>query len=649
MDSEKRKHSVKHGISAFFAFIVAMPSRFAAWLGDSFVGKLFHAYGKSNELMGESRLFRRFRDSRVYRAASPMRYRIACALTNSAPTVLFRRVLDILRYTETRIFGIMFGTFGLYTILVYVIRYFAFSATDNSTAALVTGVLTLFFSLLLLLSKKPLCVTLQESRILGFLLYKTAGLRRLPAQKKVRHTINPTVAFLLGSALGITAFFMPPYLPLLCIFAVSLFFLLLLSPELCLFAAIAFAPFLILLEQPSVFLCVLVLIGLFGYFLKVLLGKRLISIEPLDFAVLFLALTYVFSSAFTYGGEASIKRALLCATLMGGYFLTVNLFTTPPLITRAVSILTVSGTVVTVIGLVQQFTGRAIADWLDSAAYDYISGRITSVFENPNILAVYLIMVFPFITVALLRRGSPLLRLSSFVVFALFMAAIVYTWSRGAWIGVIVSFALLMFSCSPATIYFLLPLGAGIPLLLRWAASPIADRLSSAASLADSSVSYRLHLWRGSLSMIGDHLFSGIGVGEEAFAAVYPYYAPAGMESAPHAHNVYLQYLAEFGIVGLLFFLFFIFLFFQRTLTHQHEEESTSLRLLSIASTCSVLAVLVNGLTDYVFYNSRIFFLFFVVVGIGVALARVGRKEEARRHPIKNDGAESFTIDIDIA
>ena len=73
------------------------------------------------------------------------------------------------------------------------------------------------------------------------------------------------------------------------------------------------------------------------------------------------------------------------------------------------------------------------------------------------------------------------------------------------------------------------------------------------------------------------------------------------------------------------------------------------MRLLSIASTCSVLAVLVNGLTDYVFYNSRIFFLFFVVVGIGVALARVGRKEEARRHPIKNDGAESFTIDIDIA
>lgn len=649
MDSEKRRHSVRRSIASFFAFLVALPSRFAAWLCDSFVGRFFHAYGKSTELLTESRLFRRFRESRVYRTASPMRYRVASALTSSPISLLFTKLLDILRYTETRIYGVLFGTFGLYTILVYVVRHFAFSAAGNDLVSLITGVATLFFSLLLLFSKRPLCITLQESRILDFLLYRTAGLRRQPAGKRVRHTINPTVAFLLGSALGITGFFMHPlYLPI-GIFGISLFFLLLFSPELCMFSAIALAPFMIFAERPTVFLCALVLIGAVGYFLKVLLGKRLFSVEPLDFAVLFMLLAYLLASIFTYGGQASTMRALACATLLCGYFLTVNLFNSPALISRAVSTLVVSGTAVALIGLLQQFTGNAIADWLDSAAYDYISGRITSVFGNPNILAVYLIMILPFVTVTLLRKGAPLRRFTAFLVFAIFMAAIVYTWSRGAWIGVIASFALLMFSCSPATIYLLLPVAAGVPFLLRLAASPIADRLASSTSLADSSVSYRLHLWRGTLNMVGDHLLGGIGVGEEAFAAVYPYYAVSGMESAPHAHNLYLGYLAEFGIVGLLLLLLFIVLFFQRTLTHQHEEENPMLRLLSVAATCSVFAVLVNGFTDHVFYNSRIFFLFFVVVGLAVALARVGRTEEERNRPISNDGGENYTVEIEIA
>lgn len=649
MDSEKRRPSLRHGIAAFFAFFVALPSRLSAWLCDSFVGRCFHAYGKSTELLGESRLFRRFRDSRVYRTASPMRYRVAGFLTNGPLSVLFTRILAILRYTETWIYGILFGTFGLYTLLVYVVRHFAFSAAGNDLASLVTGIATLFFSLLLLFSRKPLCVTLQESAILGFLLYRTAGLRRHPAKATVRHTINPTVAFLFGSLLGIMGFFVNPLHLLLGIFGIILFFLLLFSPELCLFSAIAFAPFLIFVERPSILLCTVVLIGTLGYLLKVLLGKRLFSIEPLDFAVFFLVLLYLLSCFFSYGGQASIQRALMSAALLGGYFLIVNLFTSRALILRAVNTMIISGTIVALIGLFQQFTGNAIADWLDSAAYDYISGRITSVFENPNILAVYLILVFPFVTVMLFQRGSALRRFAALLLFAVFMAAIVYTWSRGAWIGVIASFALLMFSCSPATIYLLIPIGAGVPFLLRLASSPIADRLSSATSLADSSVSYRFHLWRGTWRMIGDHILGGIGVGEEAFAAVYPYYAPAGMESARHAHNLYLEVLAEFGIVGCALLLFFVFLFFQRTLTHQHEEADNEIRLLSVAATASVFAVLVNGFTDHVFYNSRIFFLFFAVVGIAVALARVGRTEAERSQPIKDSGGEHYTVEIEIA
>ncbi len=649
MDTPKKRHDTqgRHPIAAFFALMAALPTRFAAWLSASFLGRLFLSYNKSRELLAESRLSRRFYDSRVYRMASPLRYRIARLLSDSRPAALGRSLLDTLRYTHTRTYGVLFGTFGLYTILVYVIQRFLFTGLSGDFGALVTGIVTVVLSLLLLLSGNPLCHDLQESRLLGFLLYRVVGLRRYPILRGKHKVLSPAIAFLFGTLLGITAFLWHPLLTLIGICAVIAFFLLLFSPELCLFSAILFAPFLIFVGRPSVLLCVIVLIGLFGYLLKLLLGKRLFSFEPLDFAVLFLGITYILSGFFTYGGSASTAKALMYAILLVGYFLAVNLLTSPALVNRAINTLLTGGTIVALIGLFQQFAGKAVADWLDSSAYDYISGRITSVFENPNILAVYLILIFPFSIAQLLKKSNTLHRAGYFLIFVIFITAIVYTWSRGAWIGVIVALALFLFACSPATVYLLIPVGVGLPFLLHWASDPLSLRLSS-TTLADTSISYRVHIWRGTWRMIGDHLFGGIGVGENAFTAVYPYYALSGIETATHTHNLYLQYLAEFGIVGLLLLLFFVFLFFQCILTHQREEKDEGLRLSSIAAGCGIIAVLANGFADHVFYNSRVFFLFFAVAGIAVALSRVGKTEEERGKPIRNNGNETFTVDIEV-
>ena len=650
MDSPKKKHEAtgRHPIAAFFAFMAAWPSRFAAWLAASFLGRALLSYSKSRELLSESRLSRRFRESRIYAAASPLRYRIARLLSDSRPAVLCHKLLDMLRYTHTRTYGVLFGTFGLYTILVYVMKRFLFVGMEGDFGALVTGIVTVLLSLLLLFSGNPLCYDLQESRLLGFLLYRVVGLRRYPIVRGKHKPLSPALAFLFGTLLGITAFLWHPLLTLFGIFALIAFFLLLFSPELCLFSAILMAPFLIFVGRPSVLLCVIVLIGVVGYLLKLLLGKRLFSFEPLDFAVLFLGIAYILSAFFTYGGAVSTAKALMYAILLIGYFLAVNLLTSPVLVNRAINALLTGGTIVALIGLFQQFAGKAVADWLDNSAYDYISGRITSVFENPNILAAYLILIFPFAIAQLLKKTNALRRAGYFLVFVIFMAAIIYTWSRGAWIGAILALGLFLFACNPATIYLLIPVGVGLPFLLRWASDPFSLRLTS-ATLTDTSVSYRVHIWRGTWRMIGDHLLGGIGVGTDAFTAVYPYYALSGIETATHTHNLYLQYLVEFGIVGLLLLLLFVFLFFQCILTHQREEKDDGLRLSSIAAGCGVVAVLANGFADHVFYNSRVFFLFFIVVGIAVALSRVGKTEEERSRPIRDNGNEIYTVDIDVA
>ncbi len=647
MDGKKhtKKTEKKSPLIAFFAAIAAFPTRFAGWLASCWLGRAFLSYDTVTEGFRESRLFRRFRDMRGVRALSPVRDRVARALSDGKPTVLLRSFLEKLRYTETRTYGVMFATLGLYTVLAYAFKRYLIAGDPGDFSALVTGIVIVLISLLMLLSGKPLGHDLQESRLLGFLFFHVVNMRRSPLIPGRVKPFGAATAFLVGSLLGISSFIWHPLYTVGAILGIALFSLLLFSPELCLFSAVFLAPFMIFAERPTILLCVLILIGVVGYCIKLLFGKRLLSFEPLDFAVLFLMAAYLFSVFFTYGGTPSVARALVYTTLLCGYFLAVNLLTSSALIKQAVSALVFGGSVVVVIGLFQQFAGKAVADWLDSSAYEYISGRITSLFENPNVLAVYLILLFPFVMAGILSRGSSLQRTGRFLLFCMFLAAIVYTWSRGAWLGVLCALAVFLFACNPATMYLLIPACVAAPFLLHIAGGPIALRLSSITS-ADTSVSYRLNLWRGTWRMLSDHFLGGIGMGEEAFLSVYPYYALSGIETAPHTHSLYLQHFAEFGFMGMVLLLVFIFLFFCCNFTHIRSEKNDGLRLTSLAAGCGVVAVLMNGFFDQVFYNSRVFFLFFIVVGIASACSRVGKTEEIRRAPIRDDGSETFSVDI---
>lgn len=643
MSEPKRAGAERGRLFAFFAAIVAFPGRVLSLLSATLFGRFFTGYEKCRTLLSESRLASSLRSSRLYRRLEPSRLRFTKLIARSRVTRFYRAVAELFIYTETRVYGVLFGTFGIYTVLVYFIKYYAILTAFDDRSVLFTGIVVTVLSLPLLLSGRPLCMTVQENPLFNHILYNIFEMRRATRTRKGRASINASVAFLLGSVLGIVGFFLHPLFLIggICVFFA--FFLLLSSPELCLFIAIFSAPFLIFVERPAFLLGVIILIGAVSYFFKVLLGRRTFAFGPMDLAVLALSLLYVVSCFFSLGGTASIIRALTAVVLLLGYFLSVNLLSSRRILRHAIATLLSSGSIVAIIGLVQQIGGHAIADWLDNAAYDYIAGRITSVFENPNVLAVYLILILPFTAAGFLRKGGASGRVFSFFAFALCLAAIVYTWSRGAWLGVILSLALFLFVCKPATVYFILPLLIAFPILM---ATPIGLRLSSITSLTDTSISYRFGIWQGALAMAGQHLLGGIGVGESAFRAIYPYYALSGIEGATHTHNLPLQLLCEFGILGPLLFVLVMVLLCQCILTHQTEESDEELRLFALAAGCGIFAVLINGLFDYVFYNSRVFFLFFVVVGIAVALSRVGRTERARALPIYDTVSTAGVLDI---
>ncbi len=649
MEKERQdKATAKERISAFFAALSAFPEKLLSLLAATLLGRFFLGQDACHAAISGSRIGTRMREGRLRRGVLPLRHRIASLFEKSRVGALFHVLADIARYTETRTYGVLCVTFGFYAILVYVIPQYLLPAITGDLSTLYAGITLFLVGALLLISKKPIFEVAQDSPLPAFLLYRVLGLSRTPHARRSHRTISPTAAFFIGSAFGIASFFINPLWLILSAFLIIFFFSMLSSPELSLFSAILFAPFLIFVSHPTVVLAIVLLVGIIGYIFKVLLGKRLFSFQPLDLCVLLLAALYLGSVFLTKGGAESRAQALIVLVLLSGYFLAANLLNTPEKINRAVNLLLFGGTSVAIIGLVQQFSGNAIADWLDSSAYDYIAGRITSVLENPNVLAVYLVLLFPLTVSRLLQRGGAGGRIGAALMMAIFLTAIVYTWSRGAWIAVILSLALFIFLLSPIALYALIPMLIAFPIFLHYAPSAIGIRFSSITSLADTSVSYRLGIWQGSFAMAGEHLFSGIGVGTAAFTALYPLYAPAGMEAAPHAHNLLLQLLCEFGVVGPLVFLLFVAFFFQCFLSHRHEETQDDFRLLGLGVGCGVFALLVNGMFDYAFYNSRILFLFFVLVGLMAAISRVGRTRRARMEPLPDRDNEAFSTDIEI-
>ena len=78
--------------------------------------------------------------------------------------------------------------------------------------------------------------------------------------------------------------------------------------------------------------------------------------------------------------------------------------------------------------------------------------------------------------------------------------------------------------------------------------------------MSDSSEGVRVGIWISTTAMISDHPFAGIGWG--AYQYVYPqynYYVADPSIVIYHAHNIYLNYAAEVGIVGALAFFWYFF------------------------------------------------------------------------------------------
>ena len=534
-------------------------------------------------------------------------------------------------------YGVMFFAFALALLIGAVFDQTSGGGVDPKI--MICGIAFAIAAVLMMFSDHTLGEGLRSSRILYPILNDWLGVgddELVPEGGKPGRLF---AAFLIGAAVGAVSHFVPPLYLVGGFCAVAAVRFILHSPEAGVLLEFFLLPFMGYLPSPTILMAGLVILVWVSYILKYLLGKRTFSFGPLDGAVLIFAVMMLFGGLFSVAGSASLRPAIVLTCFVAAYFPAANLLRSGELIRRAVGVMVIAAVITGAYGCFQYVGGTAADKWLDTEMFSDIAGRVTSTFDNPNVFAEYLVMTIPFAAAVMLSARTAGRRFVSLIGLGLMCAALVFTWSRGAWLGFIAAAALFLLMLSRRTIILFLCGAASIPFLPFILPQSIIQRFLSIGNLADSSTAYRVHIWEAAVKMIRDHFFSGIGVGEPAFRAVYTSYSLSGIESAPHSHSLFFQTVIELGIFGLialaavaLLFLIRCVTFLGRGGTLSKEDPRARRRktdtLLTAAGCCGVIAMLIQGLTDYVWYNYRVCLLFWLVIALTSAVIRTGKAEE---------------------
>lgn len=431
-------------------------------------------------------------------------------------------------------------------------------------------------------------------------------------------------AVLFGVLAGAVAVVLSPLYGAALVLGIVFFGLVMYKTEFGVFAAVFAAPFI-----PTMALAALCALCAFSLLVKALTSKSFKwSFGIVGLFVVLMICVYFIAALNSFSKGKSLQIWAVYAVMMSFFFVVINTIKSKKQLFDLCRAFVISGFFVCLYGVYQYVFGVSGANaWLDEEMFEGISMRVYSTLENPNVLGEYILLVLPICIALLWRAEKPISKLFYLVLAAVCFGTLILTFSRGCWIAIMVAAAIYVtFVCGKLWGLVLLAL----PILPFVIPETIISRFASVGNMSDSSTSYRVYIWMGTLLMMKDFWISGIGIGEEAFKSVYPFYSYSAIV-APHSHNMFLQVWVETGIGGIAVFLLTLLMWFKQLCRGHEVALDKALKTLLVGIAAAVCAFMVQGMFDNCFYNYRVFMLFWFVLALGVAAVNAAKSESAER------------------
>lgn len=321
----------------------------------------------------------------------------------------------------------------------------------------------------------------------------------------------------------------------------------------------------------------------FVYFVyAVRAGELIIHRSPLDIPVVLIlavaALSTVFSDApaLAIVGKYKHYENLLAFFCYGAlYFLSVQVVRNRKDFEQLLSILTVGSIPVIFYGILQ-IVG------IDFPTVARFESRVHSSLGNPILLGTYLVVLLPLLVSQARNSESERWRFFSWLLVFLGIINLIYTWSRGAWLGLLAAATVLLVARSiksmqvskskrskrrhpkdsrnnPYIVFGLIGIFLLAITFLAGTENSFKTRALSTFSFSDGSVATRIETWKASFDMIADRPVSGYGLEQMGYwfpeykTATHVKLDPNGI--ADRAHNDFIQSTVDFGLLGLVLYI----------------------------------------------------------------------------------------------
>jgi putative inorganic carbon (hco3(-)) transporter len=327
--------------------------------------------------------------------------------------------------------------------------------------------------------------------------------------------------------------------------------------------------------------------------------KRIKGLGRVNFAILALLLAAVVSTLVSpepVKALGQLKAFFVEPMLM--FYASVLVFRSKKDLAVPLRMLFASAALISAFGIFQYWTHVYLP--LRFWGYGVEVKRITSIFEYPNALALYLAPLFA-LFLTLFIKNYPLARKGWYGAgLVLMLIALILTSSRGAWLAVMAALAVLFMRRQGIS---LKKWGAAAAVILIMVSPLIFTRFKLV--FHDGSSSERIELYKAAVNKIVDNPLLGNGL--YGFRQTLEKSDYSG-EVLNYPHNIILNFWLETGLLGVLSFAAIIHL----ALKKYRSKPS----VLGFAAAIYLLAMFTHGTVDVPYFKNDLSILFWFMVSV---------------------------------
>ncbi len=354
-------------------------------------------------------------------------------------------------------------------------------------------------------------------------------------------------------------------------------------------------------------------------FVILIYKKKDDPIKPsqIDFFLVLFGISIILGVIASPNKGDAIRIALIAATSLLFMMITVVSLDDSKKVKNFLRIMSVAIGITAVVAIFQRLSGIEVdKEFVDVTVNAGMPGRVYSTMENPNNYAELLVLFMPFMIALFVDEEKVWFKVLWGMVFALTFVALAMTYSRSCYVAIAIAIVVFILVYDYRLI---LPLAGIVIIAIPLLPETVMNRILTIGSLEDSSNSYRLYIWDTCMNLIVNYGVSGLGIGPEAFSALYKPVAHTAAIKAPHSHMLYMELVLEYGIVGFVGFFGYLIRVIRNgfgvlKLATKNQKAYIGAGIGALLGICFV------SMAEYIWFYPRDMFAHFIVIGLLVAI-----------------------------